>query len=44
MNNEFEQANELLRGCVATIACGCSMRDDEVFDSLTLFRLAKEYV
>lgn len=43
MKNEFAQTNELLKNCLATMVCGCSMTWDEELDALTTYRLAKEY-
>ena len=41
---EFREAASLVRSCRGTVACGCSMDDEEVFAGDALYIACKDFI
>lgn len=42
--NEFEAAFDLVSRCTGTIACGCSVTEEESMDAFALRWICKKYL
>ena len=42
--SEFQKALEAVNGCEASLRCGCSLDEDDVFYSECLFNACRDYL